>query len=78
MTNWFDVACDLTAGRTMEATMGKPRTTELEITPQEILRAEAYNELQAFLLKLQEAKDLRTADVVHLVLDAAKAWTGRQ
>lgn len=41
----------------------------------EILQCEAYNELQKFLLNLQDVKDLRAREVVQVLLDAAKRWS---
>lgn len=59
----------------MDRTKDNPDAYQIQRDMREILRGEAYNELQKFLLDLQSLKDLRTAEVAHLLLDAAKAWT---
>ena len=54
-----------------------PDAYQIQRDVREILLGEAYNELQKFLLNLQDVKDLRTVEVAHLLLDAAKSWTRR-
>lgn len=59
----------------MDPAKNNPDGYKVERDIRENLRCEAYTELQRFLLNLQVNKDLRTAEVAHLLLDAAKAWT---
>ena len=60
----------------MDPAKQNPDGYKIERDVRENLRCEAYNELQRFLLTLQEHKDLRSKEIVGILLDASRKWNG--
>lgn len=46
----------------------------VEMTPREVLRQEAANELRKFLLRLSNEKDLSGMDVLYVIHVAETSW----